>query len=278
MPRVAKIKIAPKKNKTVKKTATLKVVKPATKKLKNQKVTKAVQKLPKTVVVNADVVIKKEESQLVKGKSLKADVVGTDGKKVGSISLPPELFATEVKQILLAQAVRVYLANQREGSASVKTRGEVEGSTKKVYRQKGTGKARHGSIRAPIYVGGGIVFGPEPRDFSLKFSKKMRNLAMRGSLTAQYNSKNIILIDGLEKLETKTKVMAHAIDAISGSADSLLLVIPKEDISTIRAARNIAKVDIIQPDNINTYAILSHRKVLITRKAIEILTQTYIRN
>ena len=139
----------------------------------------AASKTAETKVAPAKKKEVKAEVSIVEKVSEKAtvsvNVVGIDGKISGKIALPGEIFGEKVNKALLAQAVRVYLANQRQGNASTKTRGEVEGSTRKIYRQKGTGRARHGSVRAPIFVKGGIVFGPKPRDFSLDMPKKKKH-------------------------------------------------------------------------------------------------------
>src|SRR3989338_5152877 len=132
-------------------------------------------------------------------KGLVAKVFDTKGALKKTIDLPKEIFGVQENNILLAQAVRVYLANQRQGTVSTKTRGEVAGSTRKIYRQKGTGRARHGSIRAPIFVHGGLVFGPKPRDYSMKFPKKMRKAALASALSSKVNDAQVKVVDGLEK-------------------------------------------------------------------------------
>src|SRR5581483_3879222 len=132
---------------------------------------------------------KSASSPLASGRSsapkLSASVYDLKGKAIGRVTLPSEVFGVEENPHLLAQAVRVYLANQRQGTVSTKTRGEVQGSTRKIYRQKGTGRARHGGIRAPIFVHGGIVFGPKPREFSLSMPQKMRRLALFTALSGK---------------------------------------------------------------------------------------------
>lgn len=195
-------------------------------------------------------------------------VVDTDGKPAGKMTLPHDLFAVKVNKPLLAQAVRVYLANQRSGSASTKTRGEVEGSTRKIYKQKGTGRARHGGIRAPIFVGGGIVFGPKPRDYSLKFPKVMKKVALASALTSQLADGNIIVVDGLGKLTPKTKFMAKALAAVGTSANTLLVTTQKAD-GVVRASRNLAGVDTIGAVSLNAYTLISHKKIVFMKEAIK---------
>lgn len=202
-------------------------------------------------------------------------IVGIDGKAKGKMSLPKELFKAPVNMQLLAQSVRVYLANQRAGGASTKTRGEVEGSTRKIYRQKGTGRARHGGIRAPIFVGGGIVFGPKPRDYRLTMPSKMRKTALISALTSQFAGKNIIVVDGMEDLESKTKKFASAFAHI-GAVKKTLFVVPKESEKLVRATRNIVNVDSMPIANMHAYAVISHDKIVFTKSALTNFIETHI--
>lgn len=193
-------------------------------------------------------------------------VVGTDGKPAGKITLPKELFAAKVNKPLMAQAVRVYLANQRGGTASTKTRGEVEGSTRKIYRQKGTGRARHGAIRAPIFVGGGIVFGPRPRDYRMDFPKKMKRASLASALTSALVEGKMTVVDGLSGVE-KTNSMAKTLQKIEATG-STLLVVSKGAEGVVRAARNIERVDILPVQNLHTYSVLSHQRIVFMKEAL----------
>lgn len=199
-------------------------------------------------------------------KGIRVSVVGLDGKAAGSVTLPADLFGAKINKQLMAQAVRVYLANQRTGHAGTKTRGEVEGSTRKIYKQKGTGKARHGAIRAPIFVGGGIVFGPRPRDYSLSFPQKMKRVALASALTSQLKNQNIVVVSGLNGA-AKTKVVAGALTA-AGAVRKTLLVTGKDAETVIRAGRNIQDVDILPVSDLNTYSVLMHGKVVFMKEAI----------
>jgi large subunit ribosomal protein L4 len=201
-----------------------------------------------------------------KAEGIRVSVVGLDGKAAGLMTLPAEYFGQKPNVQLMAQAVRVYRANQRAGHASTKTRGEVEGSTRKIYKQKGTGKARHGGIRAPIFVGGGIVFGPRPRDYALAFPQKMKKVALASALTEQLGKKNILIVSGLSGV-AKTKVVASALAAI-GATRKTLLVTPKESAIVVRASRNIAGVDILPVSDLNTYSVLMHGKVVFMKEAV----------
>ncbi len=179
-----------------------------------------------------------------KETGLKLSVFNTSGKVVESLTLPKEIFGTEINNQLMSQAVRVYLANQRRGTVKTKSRGEVNISTKKIYRQKGTGRARHGAASAPIFVGGGIAFGPKQRDFSLKMSQKMKRNSLFSALSAKLKDGEIKIIAGLEKIEPKTKKMADVIKKLelNGKKQQVLLVTPKpgKDFeNVVKAARNI---------------------------------------
>jgi len=181
--------------KTVKKTTAPKAVKAAEKKAPVAK--KAVEKKEKVeAAVSPKGTSFKEAAAAPKAAGLKVEVIDTVGKVVETMELPKELFGAKINSVLMAQAVRVYLANQRLGTASTKTRGEVDGSTRKIYRQKGTGRARHGGIRAPIFVKGGIAHGPKPRDYSLLLSKNMRIAALRSALSAKVKAGEVAVIAG----------------------------------------------------------------------------------
>ena len=173
----------------------------------------------KPAVKAVKTVVKKEIKPVAKTvkspvSKLTVSVYGMDGKSSGTVTLPKEIFGEVVNKKLLAQAVRVYMANKRQGNASTKTRGEVEGSTRKIYRQKGTGNARHGSIRAPIFVKGGIVHGPKPRDFGLDLSKKMRRKALFSALSAKLQDGDVKVVSGFEKMTPKTKQFVSVLGKI----------------------------------------------------------------
>jgi len=186
-------------------------------------------------------------------------------------SLPKEILASEINNKLLAQSVRVYLANRRQGTASTKTRGEVTGSTRKIYRQKGTGRARHGDIKAPIFVGGGVVGGPKPKDFSLKLNKKQRRKALFGALSLKFKNKEIIGLSNKSlEIKPKTKNLISFFRKVNLEKDKKLLIVPEKEADNLRlAARNIPGVKIISVKSINCYQILNHQGILIIDKAIE---------
>lgn len=221
---------------------------------------------PKTKVASSVVAKEGKSTESKKSTSLSISINGIDGKESGTMSLSSDLFGSSVNKALLAQSVRVYLANQREGNARSKTRGMVEGSSRKIYRQKGTGKARHGSIRAPIFVGGGVVFGPVPRDYHLKMTKQMK----RGALVSALSSRkaDVIVVDGLEAMGKKTKKVAGILQSI-GATDTVLLVVASGSTDLIRAARNIQGIDIIGAKDLHPYAVITHKKLVFTKASME---------
>lgn len=208
---------------------------------------------------------------------IRTHLVGTDGKAKGTIALPKELFGATVNKSLLAQSVRVYLANQRSGNAQTKTRGEVEGSTRKIYRQKGTGRARHGAIRAPIFVGGGIVFGPRKREYSLRMPEKMQRRALAAALTSQYHDGNIVVVDGIEALPPKTKQFAAMREAVGAGSWALLVLGSGNATQMIRGARNLAELEIIPARNLHPYIVLRARKLILMKDAIKVLKETFVK-
>ncbi len=143
----------------------------------------------------------------------------------------------------------------------------VEGSTRKIYKQKGTGRARHGAIRAPIFVGGGIVFGPQPRDYSLGLPQKMKKAALASALSLQQTNGNIVVVSGMSDLKPKTKLVAATLTAVGRTKNSLL-VVSKEAALVVRAARNIAGVDVVPVSDMHAYGVMTHGKVIFMKEAI----------
>lgn len=206
--------------------------------------------------------------------SLKIDVLDTAGKVVESMELPKEIFGAKINKPLMAQAVRVYLANQRLGTASTKTRGEVDGSTRKIYRQKGTGRARHGGVRAPLFVKGGIAHGPKPKDYSLSLSKAMKKAALHSSLSAKAKAAEIAVMDGVTKLDTKTKTMAKALThAGYARKGNMLFVLPEHMEKIYKAARNLASMKVVSAAQLTTYDVLGAKKIVLMKEAITALTK-----
>jgi len=199
-------------------------------------------------------------------------VVGVDGKSHGKMTFSGKLFAAKVNKQLLAQAIRVNRANRRAGTASTKTRSEVAGSTRKIYRQKGTGRARHGAIRAPIFRGGGVIFGPRPHSYRLHLPKKMRFAALAAALTDAYASEKIVVVTGLTDVKPKTKEMVKVLANLGATGKVLIIADRKADL-TVRALRNIKNVDVIPAANLNAYEVMAHQKVVFMKEAAEALVK-----
>lgn len=202
-----------------------------------------------------------------KVKSLSIPVYSLAGRKTGALSLPKEIFAAKVNKNLLLQAARVYSTNQKSLFASTKTRGEVEGSTAKIWRQKGTGRARHGAIRAPIFVGGGIVFGPKPRKVRLTLPKKMKKAALISALSGKASDKKVVGLTGIEKASGKTAQMAKLVKKLE--LKSALLVTNKQMDNVVRASRNIPGLTVLPIDQLNAYEVLRHQSLVISKEVVE---------
>lgn len=211
-------------------------------------------------------------------RTKRTNVYSITGKVVGKVLLPGQLFDAKTNPTLVSQAVRVYLANQRVGHASTKTRGEVRGSTRKIWRQKHTGRARHGAIRAPIFVGGGVAFGPKPRDYTLALPKNMKRKALIYALSAKIKNNSLRVIDGLEKVVPRTKTMVGVLSNLTKNdkkKDKILVVLPKRIENLERASRNIAGLTISQVRLLNTYEVVKADMLFFTKPAIEVLTKIY---
>jgi large subunit ribosomal protein L4 len=250
--------------KSVKKTVVKPVHKPA-----------AVKIVKKPSAIVEAQMTKQESAAPLDHVSMTVHVVDTQGVSAGSLSLPKELFGAKVNKKLIAQAIRVYQANQRVGHAATKTRGQVEGSTRKIYKQKGTGKARHGGIRAPIFVGGGIVFGPTPRDYSKDMPKKMKTQALASALSMKYGMGGMIFVDGLENLTPKTKNIVQSMGNIK-AGKNILFVVASASEKLVRASRNIAHMDIVRAIDLHPYSILSHHTIVFTKHAVAEAKERFI--
>ena len=215
--------------------------------------------------------IKKPSPLTKRSSTLSIPVYSLAGRTSGTMSLPKEIFGQKVNKALLAQALRVYMANQKSHPGSTKTRGQVKASTAKIYRQKGTGRARHGAISAPIFVGGGIVFGPTPRYVRLDLPRKMKKAALLSALSAKMADKEISGISGLEKASGKTKEMAgviRRIREIRGTRGSVLFITGAKMDNVVRGVRNIPGVEILPVNQINAYEVLRHQILLLTKDSI----------
>lgn len=210
----------------------------------------------------------------------KVDVLTPTGRKSTKIDLPKEIFAAKIDEDLMAQAVRVYLSNQRRARAKVKSRGEVRGSRRKIWRQKGTGRARHGDRYAPIFVGGGRAHGPTGKEnFRLKMSRKMKRRALFSALTSKFKAGDVLVVKDLEKVEPKTKSMAAVLVKVApqeGKAKrKLTLILPSVLTRVMRAARNIEGVAITQANLLNTYEVLNGGKLIFMPTSLTVAKETF---
>lgn len=195
------------------------------------------------------------------------DVLNSTGAKVSEVELPDEIFSIPVKTSVLHDVVRSQLVSKRAGTAASKTRGMVAGSTKKLFRQKGTGNARAGSIKSPLRKGGGVIFGPNPRSYEIKVPKKVRKLALKMALSAKVSDSQLFVIDALELQEIKTKALANVLSALN--LDDLLIVSDTDDTKLALSSRNIPDVKVIKTEGLNVYDILKFKNLLLEESSIQ---------
>jgi large subunit ribosomal protein L4 len=200
-------------------------------------------------------------------------VFNMSGSEVGNIDLNDSIFAVEVNEHVMHQAVVQYLANQRQGTQSALTRAEVRGGGRKPWRQKGTGRARQGSIRSPQWTGGGVVFAPKPRDYSFKLNKKVKRMALKSALTTKVNEGKLIVIDELNFSEIKTKTMVAALKSVN--AVKPLIVLEEGNSNAVLSARNIADVKTAGVNAINVYDILKYDSLVLTKAAVTKIEEVY---
>ena len=202
------------------------------------------------------------------------DVYNADGKVVSTMELNDSVFGVKVNKDVMHEVVVNYLANQRQGTQSTLTRTEVRGGGIKPWRQKGTGRARQGSIRAPQWVGGGVAIGPKPRDYSYRLNKKVKRLALKSALSSKVEESEIIVLDALDCKEFKTKQVADMLAKLNVT-EKALIVLPENDKKIVTSARNIRGVDATFVGAINTYEVLNHTKCIILKDAVEKLEEVY---
>ncbi|MDR2648980.1 MAG: 50S ribosomal protein L4 [Clostridiales bacterium] len=200
-------------------------------------------------------------------------VFNMSGEQVGEIGLSDGIFGIEVNEHAVHMAVIQYLANQRQGTKSAKTRAEVRGGGKKPWRQKGTGRARQGSTRSPQWTGGGVVFAPKPRDFSMRLNKKLKRLALKSVLTSRVLEKKLIVLDELSLAEIRTKEMKKICDNLK--LTKALIVIKGSDRNIILSARNIPNIKTAAVNTINVYDILKYETFVVTRDAVSQIQEVY---
>lgn len=198
----------------------------------------------------------------------KLTVHDVKGHETGSVQLPDEIFSGKVNESLLHQAVLMYLANKRQGTLNTKTRGEVSGGGRKPWRQKGTGRARAGSSRSPLWHKGGVVFGPHPRNFSYSLPQKTRLAALRASLNAKFQAKELVCVEDIILSKAKTKQVASIIKAFK-LRGKVLALFDGADSTVTLASRNIPFLSLTRASDINAYDVLKNKTVLVTKSAIE---------
>ncbi len=204
-----------------------------------------------------------------------ANLYEKDGKQSGTTDLPEKLFGHEVNAHVIHDAVVMYLANQRQGTASTKERSDVAGGGAKPYRQKGTGQARAGTIRSPIYRGGGVVFGPHPRDYTQKMTKKSKRLALVSSLSSRANDGDVLVIKELEFETPKTKQLAGILSGMEVTGKKTLMVLEKPDVATIKSANNIPRVKVVLANMVTTYDVMWADKILVTSDAVAKMEEVF---
>ena len=195
------------------------------------------------------------------------------GENIGEIALSENVFGAEVNQYAVHAVVKANLANQRQGTQSALTRAEVRGGGIKIYRQKGTGRARHSSNRAPIFTHGGVVFAPKPRDYRLSVNKKVKRIAMKSALTSKVNDNDIIVYDKLDIENPKTKEMVKVLNAMN--VGKALIVLSDKDEIVERAARNIPGVKTTLVSTLNVYEILKYSTLILTKDSVAKIEEVY---
>ena len=200
-------------------------------------------------------------------------VYNMEGKEVGTLELNDAVFGVEVNEHLMHLAVVGQLANKRQGTQSAKTRSEVSGGGRKPWKQKGTGHARQGSTRAAQWVGGGMIFAPKPRDYSVKMNKKEKAAAIKSALTSRVAEEKIYVVDSLTFDEIKTKKMTAVLDSLK--VEKALVVLDKKDENVILSARNIPEVRTVMSNSINVYDILKYGSLVITKEAVAQIEEVY---
>jgi len=194
-------------------------------------------------------------------------VYNTDNQKVGEVDLNDALFGLEVKKHILHDVVKMQLANRRAGTACTKTRTEVRGGGAKPYRQKGTGRARAGARRSPLWRGGGVIFGPKPRDYNYKLPKKVRRLGVRMALSARFSENNMLVLENFDLADIKSKKFVEVMQKLN--IENGLIVIPAKNENLEKSSRNVQGYKVIQAEGLNVYDILLHRNLVLLQPCLD---------
>lgn len=203
------------------------------------------------------------------------EVKDRDNNTVERITIPESVFGLDVRTDLIHEAVVNYLANQRQGTHATKTRGMVSGGGKKPWRQKHTVRARHGSIRSPIWKGGGVTFGPQPRDYSYRISKKQKRLALKTAISTKLRDGELTVIDLLKMERPRTRDMVELLGGLGMNGKSVLIVMPDKDENVYLSARNIPGVTVMRAMDLNTYELMVHNHILITLEALKKIQEVW---
>jgi large subunit ribosomal protein L4 len=206
---------------------------------------------------------------------MKVDIYSKTGQVAGQVDLPDAIFNAEPHEHAMYLSVRAYLSNQRQGTHKTKGRSEVSGGGKKPWKQKGRGTARSGSTRSPLWVGGGNVFGPKPHLYKLDVPKKVKRLARRSALSTRVRESNFVVIEDFSFSGIKTKQMTEVLKALKLTGEKILHLLPSDDKNVLMSCRNIEKLTTEVADRISTYHILSNKKILVQKSAIDVLVKTF---
>ncbi|TKC05425.1 50S ribosomal protein L4 [Pedobacter polaris] len=207
---------------------------------------------------------------------MEVKVINISGKETGAkVQLPESVFGVTPSDHAIYLDVKQYLANQRQGTHKSKQRNEIAGSTRKLYKQKGTGGARAGSIKSPLFNGGGRVFGPQPRDYSFKLNKKLKSLARKSALSYKAQDNNVVVLEDFNFDNIKTKNYINLVNALNLAGEKTLLVLPAQNNNIYLSSRNIQKAKVITADQLNTYDVLNAGKLLLTANSLKTLEEAF---
>lgn len=204
----------------------------------------------------------------------KVAVYNSNGEQVGEQELNPSVFAANVNEAAMHEVVVAHMANQRRGTAETKTRGFVRGGGRKPWRQKGTGRARHGSTRSPIWVGGGTTFGPHPRDYSIRVPRKLKRVALKSALTSKVNNNEILVLDQLSMEQPKTKEISALLEKLSVKG-KVVLVTADSNPAVYKSTRNIPGVSTNVANTLNTYEVLKSDTLILTQEAVARIEEVF---
>ena len=207
---------------------------------------------------------------------MEVNVFNISGKETGAkVQLPEAIFGVEPNDHAIYLDVKQYLANQRQGTHKSKQRNEIAGSTRKLHKQKGTGGARAGSIKSPLFNGGGRIFGPQPRDYSFKLNKKLKSLARKSALSYKAQENNIVVLDEVNFESIKTKNYVNLVNSLNIANEKTLLVLPAQDNNVYLSSRNLKKAKVVTTSELSTYDVLNAGKLLLTTASVKTLEEAF---